>query len=199
MQTVSLIRHPATASTATDGIEVQVLRASNAALELRYMVLGDVDRLLIPAESAPSRADKLWLHTCFEAFVAMGAGYYEFNFSASTQWAIYRFTGYRAGMTAVEGVSPRIAVRRDATYLTVEAAVDLDSLPALRDGSGLRLALSAVIEDTQHHISYWALAHPPGKPDFHHADSFALKLPVATRRSSHPDPPPRAGKGKEGV
>ena len=25
-------------------------------------------------------------------------------------------------------------------------------------------------------ISYWALAHPPGKPDFHHADGFALEL-----------------------
>jgi hypothetical protein len=24
--------------------------------------------------------------------------------------------------------------------------------------------------------SYWALAHPQGKPDFHHVDSFALTL-----------------------
>jgi hypothetical protein len=40
-----------------------------------------------------------------------------------------------------------------------------------------RLGLSAVIEDTRGSLSYWALAHPPGKPDFHHADGFALELP----------------------
>jgi hypothetical protein len=178
VQTISLIRHPAAASAAVEGIEVEVLRPSNAAFELRYMVLGDIERLAIPAESAPGRADKLWQHTCFEAFVAVDAGYYEFNFSPSAQWAIYRFSGYRAGMTAVEGVSPRITVRRDDSGLSLEAAVDLDSLPALRAGSNLRLALSAVIEDTQRRISYWALAHPPGKPDFHHPDGFAMTLPA---------------------
>ena len=31
-------------------------------------------------------------------------------------------------------------------------------------------------------MSYWALAHPPGKPDFHHPDCFALELPAARRR-----------------
>jgi hypothetical protein len=33
-----------------------------------------------------------------------------------------------------------------------------------------------VIEDTSGHKSYWALAHPPGKADFHHSDSFALEF-----------------------
>ena len=42
-----------------------------------------------------------------------------------------------------------------------------------------RLGLSAVIEDTNGHKSYWALAHPPGKPDFHHADCFAYELSPA--------------------
>jgi hypothetical protein len=25
-------------------------------------------------------------------------------------------------------------------------------------------------------LSYWALRHPPGKPDFHHPAGFALEL-----------------------
>jgi len=25
-------------------------------------------------------------------------------------------------------------------------------------------------------LSYWALRHPPGGPDFHHADCFAMEL-----------------------
>jgi len=37
-------------------------------------------------------------------------------------------------------------------------------------------ALSAVIEDDDGAFSYWALRHPPGKPDFHHPDAFALML-----------------------
>ncbi len=39
-----------------------------------------------------------------------------------------------------------------------------------------KLALSAVIEETDGTKSYWALRHPPGAPDFHHPDCFALTL-----------------------
>jgi hypothetical protein len=40
----------------------------------------------------------------------------------------------------------------------------------------LQLAFSAIIEDDQGVLSYWALTHPPGRPDFHHPDAFALEL-----------------------
>jgi len=183
--------------------------SAGASLELRYTVAGDIAGLLVPAQTAPRRVDKLWQHTCFEAFAASseawmptspaeptaggrrtlagdaapnGApagqeGYYELNFSPSTQWAIYRFTAYREGMTAVQPTrAPRIALHCDADRLTLEAHIELASLPGVRDAAGLRLALSAVIEDTEHRLSYWALAHPQGKPDFHHADGFALRL-----------------------
>ena len=40
----------------------------------------------------------------------------------------------------------------------------------------LRLALSAVVEADDGTLSYWALRHPPGRPDFHHADGFVLRL-----------------------
>jgi hypothetical protein len=181
VRTVPLTCHPATSSPAVHRIEVQVFRPSNAALTLRYTVFADIDSLLIPAESAPRRADKLWEHTCFEAFVAAmeTSGYHEFNFSPATAWAIYRFDAYREGMTAVTPVRPPgVSVRCGRDRLTLAVSIDLESLPELRESAGLRLALSVVIEDTEHRISYWALAHPPGKPDFHHANSFALKLPA---------------------
>jgi hypothetical protein len=201
MQTISLTRHPATASAAVDQIEVQVVRPRSAALELRYTVSGDLDHLLIPAESLSHRADKLWQHTCFEAFVAAmeATGYHEFNFSPSTEWAIYRFSAYREGMTAVAPVlPPRLSVHRMADRLTFAARIDLESLPELRGSGGLRLGLSAVIEGAQHGLTYWALAHPPGKPDFHHPDGFALTLPAHADRPHPPNPPPRAGEGKGG-
>ncbi len=43
----------------------------------------------------------------------------------------------------------------------------------------VQAGISAVIEETDGTKSYWALAHPPGKPDFHHADCFALELEPA--------------------
>ena len=46
---------------------------------------------------------------------------------------------------------------------------------------GAKLALSAVIEELDGTKSYWALAHPPGKPDFHHPDCFALTLEARGR------------------
>ena len=43
--------------------------------------------------------------------------------------------------------------------------------------SAWRLALSAVVEETDSRFAYWALAHGPGKADFHADAGFALSLP----------------------
>jgi hypothetical protein len=32
------------------------------------------------------------------------------------------------------------------------------------------------VEDRSGSLSYWALRHAAGKPDFHHPDAFALEL-----------------------
>jgi hypothetical protein len=51
----------------------------------------------------------------------------------------------------------------------------LEALVPLR-ADARRLALSAVIEETSGALSYWALRHAAGKPDFHHADAFTHPL-----------------------
>jgi hypothetical protein len=35
-----------------------------------------------------------------------------------------------------------------------------------------------VVEEKDGLLSYWALNHPPGKPDFHHPDAFVLELTI---------------------
>jgi len=35
---------------------------------------------------------------------------------------------------------------------------------------------AAAIEDDRGRLSYWALEHPPGRPDFHHPESFTMEL-----------------------
>jgi hypothetical protein len=164
---------------AVSGIRVQVLR-TDAVLELCYRVEGDMERVLVPSEGAVHRADGLWKHTCFEAFVrgTNTSGYVELNFSPSREWAVYRFSGYRLGMANADAAAPRISVQREAGALQVDVVIDIDAVPDLpRDE--IQVALSAVIEETDRRLSYWALVHLTEKPDFHHADGFALRVGAA--------------------
>jgi len=172
---VTLARHPQTPSGAVEGIDVLLQFAPGASLSLDFVLEGDVSRLRIPEPGSPGRADGLWRHTCFEAFLMAGEGpgYREFNFSPSGEWAVYDFRGYRNGGEPEAGLAPTIGVHRARNRLQLEAQIDRDSLPR---GGSLRLGLSAVVEDADGVLSYWALRHPPGKPDFHHADSFVLHL-----------------------
>ncbi|GAO39682.1 hypothetical protein SCH01S_38_00220 [Sphingomonas changbaiensis NBRC 104936] len=167
--------HPHSAQLPSEPFSLEAsVRRARGYLRLRYRLAGDLDTLSIPARAGPARRDNLWQHTCFEAFVATGAGYLEFNFSPSTEWAAYRFSGYREGMEQLDIPTPKLRVSRtdQALELTVEVA-----LPE----PATRLGLSAVVEEISGTKSYWALRHPPGdKPDFHHPDCFALELPPPT-------------------
>jgi hypothetical protein len=169
---------------AVDGIQVEAARPGPGALVLRYILTGRTDALRLPPAAAPARGDGLWRHSCFEAFLRVppGPAYAEFNFAPSLKWAAYRFDGYRSGMTVAEGIgAPRLEVRSGPDRFELRARLDLERLPGRSGAAPWRLGLAAVIEDTSGATSHWALAHPPGKPDFHHSDCFALELPVAVR------------------
>jgi hypothetical protein len=157
---------------------------SDGNLAVSYAVRGDLSRLRFPAPRAPRIADRLWEHTCCELFIACKGrpGYHEFNLSPSGEWAEYAFESYRkprAGESGAGSTPPQVAVRGGAGKLELDAVIRLDRLAAVRPGADLALALSAVIEDSDGALSYWALRHPPGKPDFHHPAAFALDLEKA--------------------
>jgi len=171
MPSAALERHPASPCAALRGIEASVTRNRDGSLQVAYRLEGDLDRVRIPQPRAPRVTDKLWQHTCCELFLAEPAGpaYHEFNFSPSGEWAAYRFTRYREGMPFI-GPDPKIRVERTAGRLALHAQVDL------HQKGRLRIGLSAVIEEAGGGLSYWALRHAPGKPDFHHQDALALEL-----------------------
>ena len=173
----SLIRHPDSASAAVTAIEVEIARPHPGSLVLSYLVTGTIGDLRLPAVTKPTRTDELWRRTCFEVFVlpSPDPSYYEFNLSPSTQWAAYGFAGYRSGMrVANEIAQPRIDVSCGGERYVLSALLNLD--PLVQGDAAWRLGLSAVIEDEDGMISYWALAHPKGRADFHHSDCFALEL-----------------------
>jgi hypothetical protein len=174
----TLMMHPGAPSDAASGIVATASRPRAGILALRYRVSGDIGALSLPDEKPAARADELWRHTCFEAFVrpAGGAAYIEFNFAPSTEWAAYCFKDYRDGMAAARNVgAPAISVQRARDFFELRAEIEITGADFCGDALW-RLGLSAVIKEKSGRLSYWALAHPAGKPDFHHADCFTLEL-----------------------
>lgn len=178
----TLIPHPAAANAAPQTITGDLTRTQDA-LALRYVLAGDIERLRVPSSRAPRFADELWRHTSCELFIARkgDSAYHECNFSPSGEWAAYAFARTRdrtiaAEQQALVTLNPEISVRRGAHTLELNATVRLGALSTRYTDAALLLALSAVIEDRDGSLSYWALAHPQLRPDFHHPDAFVLEL-----------------------
>jgi hypothetical protein len=178
-RSVALLCHPTSRSGPVRGMAARVRRSRDGALAVVFTIEGDIARVRVPAPRLPRFADRLWEHTCCEVFVALerGAAYHEFNLAPSGEWAAYAFRRYREreGPDAT-GLDPHIVFRRSAGALELEATIRLDLVSAGLARARLALGLSAVIEGADGSLSYWALAHPPGRPDFHHTDAFALEL-----------------------
>jgi hypothetical protein len=175
-----LIPHPQHAASAIVTARVELERPTRLSIE--YSLTGNFDDLAIPRRKAARRADRLWEHTCFEAFVAPASGrsYCELNFAPSTQWAAYAFDDYRQGMRPLElERPPKVEVVTTADVLRVTADIELRELG---DASWpWRIGLSAVVEDRGGGRAYYALEHPREKPDFHDAAAFTLSLDGSSR------------------
>lgn len=156
---------------------------SGSRLRIAWTLDGDRRALrLAPPVAAPSRRDRLWEDTCFEAFVApVGAGaYWELNVAASGDWNLYRFSGYREGMEREErvvGLAEHAVTARPEVFV-LEAAFELGAVPELATAA-LDVGLAVVLATTDGQHGYRALHHPGSRPDFHHRDGFTLRLPAA--------------------
>lgn len=174
-----LTRHPESTGATVYKVEARVSWLAGEELSLRYIVRGDTSRFQMPERHPARWADGLWRHTCFEAFVSVQGNpkYCEFNFSPSGEWAAYHFSRYRDGMPLeVGGWAPKIMARRDDGRFDLDATIHLQPLTMMPHNGCLRLGLCAVIEEKRGMLSYWALKHPRGGPDFHHPEGFALKI-----------------------
>ncbi|HVY87914.1 MAG TPA: DOMON-like domain-containing protein [Hyphomonadaceae bacterium] len=178
---MSLKPHADYPCAALRSLEVEVDRYVSGRVDLLYVATGAIDQLVIPRPATPARADELWKHTCFEAFARQpdAENYTEFNFAPSGAWAAYRFARRRSGMGNLDNVpAPSTVFKADAKRLELAVTLDLSKVLELPLEAPWRAGITAIIEEASGAKSYWALAHPQGNPDFHHADSFALDLPV---------------------
>lgn len=170
-----LVPHPATPCSAVTHHSVEVSCAQSNILHLCYVITGNISSICIPDVLPQQYTDGLWQHTCFEVFIAAPDknGYYEWNFSPSTEWAAYRFSAYRAGQVAMKNlIPPHITRRFGLHYFQLEVVLHL---PDCIKAKG-PVALSAVVNMRDNMRSYWAYTHPSTVPDFHHPDNFVLYL-----------------------
>jgi hypothetical protein len=168
---IPLILHPSCETGPIKAISAQIHGTSDGCMA-EFTMKGDLSRIKIPTHQASVREDDLWKTTCFEIFwQPIGGSYYrEINLSPSSKWAAYDFDDFRKGMRDAPMPAMSIACSRNDSALTLKASVACD-LP-----DPAQVALNAVVEGTDGNIQYWALAFPPGKPDFHSEDCRIKKV-----------------------
>ncbi len=157
-------------------VDATLTHTTNGGLQIVYAIHGLNLDLRIPTVHAPAPADGLWKTTCCEIFLgSIGqTGYREFNFSPSGQWATYEFSGTRQRAPhAFDCPAPDLAFERSEDLLKLTATLPKQALPKAET---LRIAVSTILEIEGGDLGYWALAHPPGKPDFHQHAGFVLSL-----------------------
>ena len=175
MQTYQLSAHPAHPPEGVKSVEARVVGIDDAWLRVRWRVEG-AQRLVVPPFSGRGRADELWRTTCFELFLhppGAGESYVELNLSPSERWAAYDFSSFRAGMAdRPASREPDCTMRVGSSFAIFDAAIPRDLLPPLPAAANF----AAVIEERGGAISYWALLHTTGKPDFHDPACFTAEL-----------------------
>jgi len=145
---------------------------------MTYRLRGDIGALSIPPQKSATIGSDLWRHTCFEAFIAIEgeAGYHEFNFAPSGEWAVYECSDYRDGhLIADPRLEPQVLMASSNGTFELKASVRLDLLSHAYARAPLRVAMTAVVEACDG-VSYWALHHSHEKPDFHDRSGFTLRL-----------------------
>jgi hypothetical protein len=159
--------HPLMLHVACDLGPIRAVTASVTATpqgcEAEFRLDGMVPAIVMPRPAQPERMDNLWQTTCFEIFWQPlgGTVYREFNLSPSGRWAAYDFDSFREGMRDAPVSAIAIACSHDDAGLVLKASIAAD-LPA-----PAQVALNAIVEHTDGAKQYWALAFPPGKPEFH--------------------------------
>ena len=143
-------------------------------LRIEYRLKG-ASQVVVPKKSLPTRQHDLWEHTCFEFFLGLKNSniYWEFNLSPAKHWNVFRFSNYRQDLAeemAFNTLPFEVFLQDNSLLLNLEV-----NLNKIISESELEVGITTVVEDKQQ-LSYWALTHSAKEADFHHRDSFIIKL-----------------------
>ena len=144
-------------------------------IQVTYLLSDLEEKINFEYELNNQRVIGLWENTCFEFFILSPAGdYYEFNFATNLNWNIFHFKNYRSKLKEAKDCPvPLIDVRENKLHFTY----NLNSLPKDFYKMGkMKVGITAVLKDKNSKLTYWSLAHPKDKADFHSQVGMTISL-----------------------
>ncbi|MBU1405699.1 MAG: DOMON-like domain-containing protein [Proteobacteria bacterium] len=160
------------------GVNIQgAIERTPQALVLSIVLHGNLGDLVLPDGTERTRCDNLWKSTCFEMFWAEEGrkNYWELNLAPNGAWNVYAFPDYRTGMNRENRVGePPTNTEHTTDTFSLTAELGIGKLHI--HNTPLRVGVSAVLKHQNSRLSYWALAHPKERPDFHAPQSFLLQI-----------------------
>jgi len=156
-------------------VQVQIDYAiNNDILCLNYFVSGDIENIQWPDFDCIQEGNDLWKTTCLECFCLLedGKSYIELNFSPKGYWHIYYFDDYRQPSQTLKNVVciSDLVINKKDDGCRLQVEVHLNGI-SIKD-----IGFTAVIEDSNKEISYWALQHASNNPDFHKSETFTNSI-----------------------
>ena len=154
----------------------------SAVAALRWRIDGP-DKLVVPRFAGKGRADELWKTTCFELFLREPA---RGRYRRAQPLALRALGGLRLHRLSRGHERPPDAARAEL-HRCVSGRRWRSSMRRCRSPRcpplPWQVGLNAVLEEQGGRLSYWAIAHPPGKPDFH--DSGLLRRAGSGTAAAH--------------
>lgn len=148
-------------------------------LTVAFVMSGPLHMFSLPAAPirSPQRLDNLWEASCFEFFIADAGSdnYCEVNISPSGNWNLYRFENYRQGRRQDENILELpCQIVTESNTLFLGTVLDLNLLGLAE--KPVQVGACAVLKYADNTLSYWALAHPSSRPDFHNRQAFLVNF-----------------------
>lgn len=132
-----------------------------------------------PLEKSQRRTLKLWEKTCLEFFIKNAKGeYYEFNIAPNLDWNCFYFPSKGSPLVEHPMNEPlEFKAHSNSDMFELEVTAGKKNFHTLFwQANQMSVGISSVIENKDGQISYWALEHCDSRPNFHHFDSFVVKL-----------------------
>lgn len=143
------------------------IELQNLQLKVNYQIEGDISQYNFSQKTKQQRADRLWLDTCFELFIANRdkKEYWEINTSPSTEWNSYYFTGYKENMRESTIFStPKIITDSDESQykLSFETTIKKGFLE-----KKLHINICVILLDRDGERNFYSINRRNNTPDFH--------------------------------
>jgi hypothetical protein len=154
------------------GVVVSWRIDSAEVLALRYEISDAHGLVAWPARATtPGRREELWRNTCCELFLVDSESqrYIEWNASPTGDWMVQGFRSYRerSDLPVIDLAPQAISTGVKPGLMILEYAVPLRAVRDTLGHDSWQWRPNCVLLLNSGEMTYWAIAHPADKADFH--------------------------------